>query len=286
MILITGATGRTGHQAALDLAAKGCAVRALVRNADKAAVLKEAGVDLLFGDAADATAVDRAMKGINRLIIILPNGEQQLANEKNLVDRALANGIRHILKVSSIEANAGAINPIHHMHFESEQHIRRTGIPWTFVRPSFYMQNFLASAATVRAESKLRFPFAERGAAVLTDADDVGHFIAEVISAGDHGNQSYDITSGDKLRFSEVAEVFGDVLGRRIEYVAEDPVAYRARLGRFLTNQWHLDAVCDLFAEIADGYVGETSDDFRRIMGREPTSLREFVARHRQAFAA
>ncbi|NCW58191.1 MAG: NAD-dependent epimerase/dehydratase family protein [Gammaproteobacteria bacterium] len=71
MILITGATGRTGSHAARELAARGAAVRALVRNKDKAAALAALGVELALGDAGDADSLRAAMRGISKVAVIL-----------------------------------------------------------------------------------------------------------------------------------------------------------------------------------------------------------------------
>lgn len=79
MILITGATGRTGGQAARDLAARGVPVRALVRDATKAAPLAAAGVELALGDAGDAgdaASVRAALRGVSKVAVIFPNGER------------------------------------------------------------------------------------------------------------------------------------------------------------------------------------------------------------------
>ncbi|MFM7434232.1 MAG: SDR family oxidoreductase, partial [Gammaproteobacteria bacterium] len=78
MILITGATGRTGSHAARELVAKGLGVRALVRNKDKAAPLAALGVELAFGDAGDADTLRAAIRGVSKVAVILPNGENQL----------------------------------------------------------------------------------------------------------------------------------------------------------------------------------------------------------------
>lgn len=280
MILVTGATGRTGNSAATDLAKRGLPVRALVRNADKAAPLARAGVQLAMGDASDAVAVRNALRGVKKIAIILPNGERQLALEKQLADLAAEAGVQQIVKVSSMEAVAGAHNPVHRAHWESEEHIRSKGIPWTMVRPSFYMQNFLGLAATIKADGKFYFPFGENGAAVLTDSRDVGAFVAQALATGGHENRSYDVTSNDSLSFKQVGELFTQLLGRPVSYVAQDPIAYKAFLAKFVTSKWHLDAVCDIFAEIASGYLAHTTRTFAQIMGREPTALRDFIIEH------
>jgi uncharacterized protein YbjT (DUF2867 family) len=284
MILITGATGRAGFVAARELAQRGLPVRALVRNPDKAAALVAAGVQLAIGDAADAVAVRAACAGVDRIAIILPNGESQLANEKHLADVAVASGVRHVLKVSSVESHEGAPNPVHRTHWESEQHVRRVAPAWTIVRPSFYLQNFLGNAATIKAEGKFYYPFGDQGAAVFMDARDVGQFIAHVFSTSGHENRSYDITSPDRMSFHDVAAIFTRVLGRPVQYVPQDPAAYRAFLGQFLKSQWHLDAVCDIFAEIAKGYVSVPTTTFRDVTGRDPVTVEGFIREHRAAF--
>jgi uncharacterized protein YbjT (DUF2867 family) len=284
VILLTGATGRTGGKAALELAARKLAVRALVRNADKAAALKTAGVELAIGDVDDATALAAACRGVTKVLVCLPNGQQQLAREKAIVDAAVRAGARHIVKVSSVEAHAHMMNPVHQTHWQSEQHIRASGVSWTMVRPTFYMQNFLGSAASIKAKNEFYFPFGEKGAAALIDSRDAGYFAAHVLATDGHAGQSYDITSPDKKSFHQVAETMTQVLGRPIRYVPQDPVAYREFLSKFVTNEWHLNAVCDIFAEIARGYTVDVTDTYKRVTGRDAKSLVEFIGEYRGLF--
>ena len=97
MILLTGATGKTGSAAANALIAQGVPPRALVRNEQKAAFLKEAGVELVIGDIGDARSLDRALAGVERAVLIFPNSDRQLGQEKTFVDRAEKAGVRHIV---------------------------------------------------------------------------------------------------------------------------------------------------------------------------------------------
>lgn len=284
MILITGATGRTGGQAARGLAARGVPVRALVRDRTKAAGLAAAGVELAVGDAADAASVRAALAGVRKVAVIFPNGERQLEFERRVVDLAAEAGVSHILKISSMESLPTAHNPTHRMHWDSEQHIRATGVPWTMVRPSFYMQNFLANAYTIKTEGRFFYPFGDAGAATLTDSRDAGRFAAHCLATEGHAGKSYDVTSPDKLTFHAIAETFSRELGRKVEYVPQDPAAYKAHLGKFLASRWHLDAVCDIFAEIAAGYVVDPTDTFQRVTGGPATTLAQFVREHRAVF--
>lgn len=283
MILLTGATGKCGSSAAAELIRRGVPLRALVRDADKAASLRSAGVDLVVGDAANADDLARAMAGVDKALLLLPNGEQQLDLERQFTDQAAAAGVRHLVKLSSMEAQPDARAPIPRIHWASEEYIRASGLAWTMVKPNFFMQNLLANAPTIKSMHKFFLPLGD-GTTGMIDTRDIGAVLATVLADAGHEGQSYEITGPELLNFHEVAERFTEVLGVRIEYVNQPPEAYREMLAKFLTNPWHLDAVCKLFAEIAAGGLTELTDTFRRLMGREPIALRQFITDHKAAF--
>lgn len=283
MILLTGATGKTGGETAKALAARGVKARALVRNMEKAAALKAAGIELVQGDVGDAASVRKALAGIERLFLLLPNGEQQLAQEKQVVDLAREAGVRHIVKMSSMESMVNATAPIPQMHWASEQYIRASGIAWTMLRPNFFMQNFLASAKSIKENRTFSLPMGD-GRTAMADTRDIGAVAAEALAGKGHEGKSYDITGPEVLTFHQVAERFSAVLGTKISYVPADPAAYLAILKRVLP-EWHANAVSALFGEIAAGEVlPHLSDTVRRLLGREPVSLEQFIRDHIAAF--
>jgi uncharacterized protein YbjT (DUF2867 family) len=283
MILLTGATGKTGGAVARALAAQGLPVRALVRNPAKAAALAEAGIQLVVGDLADAATVRVALDGVQKALLLLPNGREQLDLERQFVDLARASGVRHVVKISSMEALPEAVSPIPRVHYASEQHIKGSGMDWTMIRPNFYMQNFLGSAATIRSQGRIYLPLG-KGVAPLTDTRDVAAVIAHVLATSSHAGQSYEITGPELLDFAQAARIIGETLGRPVEYVDMDPAEYRKVLAPYVSSEWHLDAVMELFAEIAAGQPVYVTDTFRTVVGREPTSLSQFVRDHAAVF--
>jgi uncharacterized protein YbjT (DUF2867 family) len=287
MILLTGATGKTGSVAASLLAPRGIALRALVRDAARAETLQKAGVDLVVGDIADKALVRQALEGVDKALLILPNSKRQLELETQFVDCAAAAGVRHIVKLSSMEAVPEAEGPIPRIHYQSEEYIKNSGMRWTMVKPNFFMQNLLGNAATIREQHKFFLPMGE-GKTGMSDTRDVGAVIAEVLSGAGHENQSYAITGPELLTFADVADRFSEVLETKIEYVDMPAEAYREILSRFLTDEWHLNAVCALFAEIAAGRrsLTCTTDTFRQLMGREPIALKTFIQDHLAVFKA
>ena len=212
MILLTGATGKVGSETAKALAARGMKARALVRNADKAAALKALDIDLVIGDAGDAASVSKALAGAERLLVLLPNSQRQLELETSLVDQAKRAGVRHIVKISSMEAVADATAAIPKIHWASEEHIRKSGMAWTMIKPNFFMQNFLASARSIKESKSFSMPMGN-GKTAMSDARDIGAVTAEALAGKGHEGKSYEITGPELLTFAEAAERFSSVLG-------------------------------------------------------------------------
>ncbi len=282
MILLTGATGKTGGETAKALAARGVKARALVRDPAKAGALQAAGIEIAVGDVSDAASVRRALAGVERLLVLLPNSQRQVELEKQLVDLARETGVRHIVKMSSMEAVAEARTPIPQGHWAVEEYIRASGLAWTMVKPNFFMQNFLASAKSIRENGSFSLPMGN-GTTAMADARDIGAVTAEVLAGRGHEGRSYEITGPELLTFHQVAERFTAVLGRPVRYIPADPAAYLEILKRVL-NEWHATAVSGLFREIAEGVTPHLTDTFRRLVGREPIALAQFISDHTAVF--
>jgi len=278
VILLTGVTGKIGGETARQLLAKGAPLRALVRDEAKASALKAAGVELVVGDIADAATVRAALKGADQAFLLLPNGEHQEAHEKQFTDLAKAAGLKHLVKMSSMEAVASAQTPIPRAHWAVEEYIRASGLPWTMVKPNFFMQNLLASARTIKEQNRFSLPMGS-GTTGMADARDIGAVCAEVLTGQGHAGQSYEITGPEVLTFYDAADQFSAVLGRQIEYVPMPMDQFRERMQNIL-EPWHLNAVCELFREIAETGLDHTTDTFRRLMGREPRSVTQFIQDH------
>lgn len=285
MILLTGVTGKTGGATAQALLGKGLPLRAIVRNADKAAALKAAGVELVVGDVSDPAVLARALAGVEKALMIMPNGERQLELEKQFIDAAKKAGVKHLVKMSSMEAVAHAKAPIPKIHYAAGQYLAASGLAWTLLKPNFFMQNFLGSAGTIKEQGKFFLPMGE-GRTVMADVRDIGAVAAVVLTGTGHDGQAYEITGPEVLSFADAAERFTRVLGRKVEYVHVPMPAYRQTLARFLTNEWHLNAVCELFQEIADGQDLHVADSVQKLTGRPPRSLEQFIRDHQAVFSA
>lgn len=281
MILLTGITGNNGGATATALLKKGIKFRALVRDLNKAAEWADKGVELVQGDLEDPASVTAALEGIDRAVLILPNGEDQQRLELSFIETAQAAGLPWIIKLSSPEAIRGTTSPIPLAHIAAEDAIMASGMNWTFIRPSFFMANLRGVIQPAKETGKLSWPMGD-GTVALTDTADAGEFIAHVLTddnSAQHYGQCYDITGPDPvLNFHDIARIVGEVIGRDVEYEDCDPDAFQEAIRPFHRNQWHSDAVAYLFAEIANGETpGIKTSTFQDMMGRPGTSFKEFL---------
>ncbi len=280
MILLTGITGNNGGATATALLEKSVKFRALVRDLDKAAEWANKGVELVPGDLNDPTSVQAALEGIDRAVLILPNSQAQQQLELSFIETSKNAGLPWILKLSSPEAVRGTTSPIPLAHIAAEDAIMESGMNWTFVRPSFFMQNLRGTVAQARATGKLSMPMGD-GTVALTDCTDAGAFIAHVLTTEpeQHYGQCYDITGPDDvMNFHEIAKLIGEFIGQDVEYDDCDPAAFQEAIRPYHRNQWHSDAVAFLFAEIANGATpGIKTNTFQEIMGRPGNSFKDFL---------
>lgn len=279
MILVTGATGKTGGAVAQELATHNIPFRVFVRNAEKAGALKDLGAEIAVGDMADKAAVSEALKGCEKAVLIMANGEQQLTMENLFTDCAVEAGVKHLVKLSSMESEPGTTKPIPAMHVASEEHIKASGLNWTMVRPTFFTQNFLSAARSIQGASEINLAL---GNAVVapTDLRDVAEVIRLVLTDDAHLNQSYDLTGPEALSLAQAAEKFSNVLGREIKYVPQSVDDFRKVLTQVGLPEWRVNAVCDEFRLLSEKASMHTTDTMQQILGRAATSVEQFAKDH------
>jgi len=279
VILLTGASGKTGTEVARRLSATKVPFRALVRSAEKGEPLAALGAEVVVGDLADDVSVRRALAGVDKAVLIMPNGEQQQAMETQFTDLAVEAGVKHLVYLSSIESVPENKNPITQMHVAVENHIRQSGINWTLIRPSFFMQIFVSSAPGIRERGELVMPTGQ-GTVATTDLRDVAEVIELVLTTGGHTGKSYDLTGPELLTLDDCAARFTKVLGREVRHIDPPLEKFAERLRSVGLPEWRVLAVCKEFEAIQRGIIDHTTPTVAELLGRPPRSLEEFIADH------
>lgn len=283
MILLSGATGKVGTAASLELGKANVPFRVLVRDPDKFVLKNSANVEVMAGDLENEADVKAAMQGVDKAFLLMGNNPSQADIEKRFAVHAEKAGVKHLVKVSSMEASAKATARLPKLHYQSEQFIQSLNLSWTFLRPNFYMQNMLMYAGAIKNASLFALPLGDAKTAMV-DTRDIGAVVATILQEAGHENKIYKLTGPELINFGEVAQTMSAVLSKEVKYIKQSSTEFRAVLEQFIQSQWQLDAVCELFEEIAGGSLEETTTDFEQILNREPGSLESFTKDFRTAF--
>jgi len=283
MILVTGATGTVGRETVRRLLESGARVRALVRNPGKAEDLRALGAEIARGDLSDPPTLDPALNGIERAFLCTTYDPRQVELQGNFVEAAERTGIGHLVKVSSSGTRPDSLVTVSRWHAETERRIRTGSLPWTFLRPNFFMQNLLGQTDTIRREGVFYSPAADSRAAFV-DARDVASVAARALTGEGHEGKSYEITGPESLSHADLAATMTRVLGRPIRSVNVPPDGFREVLLQQGSPEWFADGLLELFAMMRAGEAAATTRDVEEMTGSAPILFERFVRDHASAF--
>lgn len=279
MILLTGATGRTGRPLVDRVVEEGIPARALVRDASKADALRDRGLEVVVGDLSDHAAVQRAMDGIERALLLAANSPDQWEQERGFIEAAAAAGVGHVVKVSAIGADPGSKRVLKRFHGRAEDLLRDSAIAHTIVQGNFYMDNLLTQAPLVAKERMFALPMG-RGRVGPIDVRDVADALFATLTQPGFENRSFLVTGPEVLSFGDMADRLGKVLGRAIRYVDLPPDVFREQLMSVGVPTWNVDAMLELFALIRDDRNACVTEDFTALTGKAPRTFDEWARDH------
>lgn len=284
-ILITGATSAISAQIVHELLAEGYAVRALVRNPEKAEDIRQAGAEIVVGDLEKPETLDAAFRGVEKAFILTPPSDRAPAQFSNALWAAKQAGVKHVMRLSAFGAghDAPTINGRHHALSDSE--LMASGLAWTIIRPHFFMQNLMMAADGVKAKGKLYFALGE-GRMGIIDTRDIGHFVAQLLTTSDREGKIYTITGPESVSMHDVAADLSSVLNREIRY---QPVMTELALAELKSkglDTYTLNVLRDYFVEYSRNWGDIVTEDYKNVTGAEPRPLNDFIRDHADAFRA
>ncbi|HSU14475.1 SDR family oxidoreductase [Longimicrobium sp.] len=283
MILVTGATGKVGSEVARQLAAKGEAVRVLARSPEKARALFPAGVEIARGDLTDAASLDAALAGADRLFLLAPTDREQVAMEVNAIEAAKRAGVKRVVKLSVLGADEESPVILARWHREVEKVLAGSGIPFTLLQPTFFMQNFLGSAGTIQAQGAIYAPV--RGRTSFVDARDIASVAVAALTEEGHEGKTYVVTGPEAITYGQAAERISAVIGNSVGYVEVPAEAARSGMIEAGIPDWYADDLIALFGIINAGWTEEVVDTVRTVAKKEPITFDQFARDHAQVFA-
>ena len=282
-ILVTGASGTVGRELIAQLAAQGADVRALSSRAD--AVLPAAPlVPWARGDFRAPETLRQAFDGVEVLFLLLPLVPDKPALALAAVDAARAAGVRHLVRLSVLGADAGSANAFARMQGEIDARVTGAGLPWTLLRPNGFMQNYLSHGAGMIRSGRF---FAAHGEAMqaMVDAADIAACAAAVLARPAlHAGAVYRPTGARAWTQAEAMAEISRALGRAVHYVPVDDVAARAGMAGMGVPDAVIGWLESLNAMIRGGLGAEVTGDVQHLTGCAPRSFEDFVRAHAQAW--
>jgi NAD(P)H dehydrogenase (quinone) len=278
LIAVTGASGAVGGRVAQRLADAGVAQRLIVRDPSRA---PQVGAEVRQASGYAARDEMRAaLEGVDTLFLIPASEAPDRAEQhRTAVDAAVAAGVQHIVYLSFIGASSDNIFTLGRDHWATEEHIRASGLAWTFPRMNLYM-DFIPSM--VLPNGVIRGPAGDgRLAAVLRD--DIADAVAAILTGGDHVGHTYDLTGPSAFTLAEAAELMTRLTGRIVRYhneTDEEAFASRAVYG---APEWEVLGWVSSYWAIRDGSLQTVSGDVEHLTGHRPTSLEDYLRAHPEA---
>ncbi|PRY16319.1 uncharacterized protein YbjT (DUF2867 family) [Pontibacter ummariensis] len=286
-ILVTGATGTVGKEVVqhLSMVEDDVRVRAGVHSVIKGENLKRLpGVEIVEMDFNDQESMEAAFTHVEKVFLITPFTAGQVDMAKRLVDEARKKGVQHIVKLSALGADASPGIQLGRWHREIEQYIEDSGIAYTFLRPSSFMQNFINyHAESIKQEGKFYQPTGD-GKVGYIDVEDIAAVATEVLLGTGHEGKAYDLTGPEALSSRKIAQILSEVTGKQVEFVDVPEAAAFDAMVSHGAQDWMANALLELYRVQRAGHSSITNDTVERLTGRPPRTFRQFAEDCKSAF--
>ncbi len=281
MIGVAGATGGLGGRIARRLADRGIEQRLVVRDPARAPELPGAEA-VRGGEYSDGEAMRQALEGVD--VLFLPSaGEHpdRVSVHRSAVDAAAAAGVERVVYSSFLGAAPDCVFTFGRDHFHTEEHIRASGLGFTFLRDSIYLEYVPFFAG---ADGVIRGPAGDgRFAAVARD--DIADVAVAALLDAEHAGEAYAVTGRELLTMAEAAEILTRVSGREVSYVEETLDEARASRKPSGAPDWEIEGWVTTYTSIAAGELDLVSDVVARVAGHEPQTLAELLEADPQSWA-
>jgi uncharacterized protein YbjT (DUF2867 family) len=282
-ILVLSANSNVGSAAIRHLSKAKVPVRAAVRNLAKAEALRPLGVELVYADMDEPKTLASVLNGIETAILATPADPGLPRLHSLFYDAARQHGLRHVVRISVIGADPDSPLQLGRMHGAGEKALEASGLAWTHIRPTSFMQNFFAQLGGILTQGKI-FNCAGNGRIPFVDARDVGAVAAACATSSGRQGKTYDVTGPEAISYAAIAAKIGERMERKVEYVDLSPdVAAQGMIATGMPEWLARDLA--LFGQFAaEGRSSALSTAVRDVTGREATTFDQFLDDHAHIF--
>ena len=271
-IAITGSTGHLGRLAIAALKARGARPVALARDKTKAGDL---GVEVREFDYAKADPA--ALKGVDTLVLISSSSmEDRAGDHKRVIDAAKAAGVGRIVYTSILKGEASTL-ALAADHKVTEAAIKASGLPYTFLRNGWYLENFTGSLGGSIAAGAMIGSAGDGAFSAATRAD-FAEAIAAVATGTGHDGKAYELAGDTAFTMAEMAAEVSRQTGKPIPYTSLPEATYAGILQGFGLPEGFAKVLADSDVQAAKGALRDDSKTLSRLIGRPTTAMAAAVA--------
>lgn len=279
-ILVTGSTGTVGAAVVAQLVGAGHEVRAAVRPGSRAR--NETPCETVEFDFEVPSTFSAALDGVGRVFLMRPPQMPDHRLMRPFIDALAASDVQQVAFLSVQGAGTNSFVP----HHGIEQYLKRSGVPWTFLRPSFFMQNLSTTHRADICERDEVFVPAGRGRTNFIAAEDVASAAATVLTTPGHLGRAYEITGDEALTYAEVATILSAVCGREIVYSEPSARAFKTRMRAAGADEAFVSVMGSIYLIAKLGMAAGTTDELRGLIGRPPVRFAEWARRNAACFTS
>jgi len=282
-IIVTGASGNIGGKVVAGLVAKGYQPQVVVQKKISNADWETAGVEQIEADMSKVDSLREAFSGADKVFALTPFVENLIELGRNTVEAAQSAQVKHIVRSSGLGASPDAPIALGRWHGEVDRYLEDSGVDFTIIRPASFYQNYFAYSGSIKNQNCYYAPLGD-AQIVLIDVRDIAAVAVAALTEDGHNGQKYSITGGEALSNTEIADIFSDVLGRKITYVdVSEEKTHETMLNQGMP-EWMAGAVLELSAIGKAGYLADVSPTFEQILNRQPITFHQFVEDNKTAF--
>lgn len=287
-ILVTGASGNIGSEVVKQLlgTAPAVSIKAAVHSRQNVKNVKDGDrVKVVPIDYNESDTLREALKDIDKLFLLTPDVPNAPALASNAVIEAKKAGIRHIVKQSVMGADLEADVGTMRLHRQAEKIIEDSAIPFTFLRPNEFMQNFINfHSPSIKGNNAFYMPLEDAKVSLVDVRDIAAVAVKSLIDEDKHKNKTYLITGPEALSYHQVAEILSNATGKRISYVNISEGEAKAAMKEIGMSDWLINTVSELSDYFRKGKASEVSSAVEEATGKKPISFYQFAKDHASAF--
>ncbi len=278
-ILVTGGSGRIGGYVLKHLIDDyGEKPRVLVRAGSVVDAALADKVTLATGDFADPAALAEAVDGVSAVFLISPVDPKQRELQGNVARAAAAAGRPLIVKISGLGTALDSYVDSGRWHAEIEADIASLNLPFTFLRPHFFMQNLAFQLPGARTDGVIRAAVEDARIAMIDYRDIAEVAAALLVGRADLLGQAVPITGSQAVDNVQVASTLAQLLGRNVDYEKQTLDEARMALQSGGQPAWHVELILQFNRAFLDGWGATVSTVVEDVLGRPPRTLEDCLS--------